>query len=581
MGAHVDAEISGVAGTLTVVRNDQVPLRTAPGMSLQTAALPPRQLAIFVDGDFSSALGEFGAADGSSDYLGELTSALPYRLLRSPRVAVLNAGVGAAVQQALRLGASSVTAVEPNPLLYAVRCRDYAASSGGICDPTQVQWHIQSPRALLAGGAQRFDLITLEVHADVAGLDALNINFDLTREALVDYLQHLTPGGLLMIEGPTRAPPRLALRAIDTARAALQGLGHDPPSAHLAMIRGWQRFTLLISNRPLDAAAEQTIRSFAAARGFDLVWTPGIQPSDANRFQQLSEPLFYRSAAALLDPTAAGSDMHQRFRLQATDDDRPFPNRFTRWSEWWTAVTRGGRPALAQLDTGLFVASVTLATVTLIGILLILLPLVRLRREATASASTATRLRTLLYFGVLGFAFLFIEIAWIERLQLFLGHPVYATTAVLAAFLVFAGLGSLWAQRQPAHTAHRLLTLTTLSILLFCLAYFFLLPAWLSALSSLPLIGRIGIVFALLAPLAFAMGIPFPIGLRTLGRDAAPLIPWAWGINGCASVVSAVSTPLLAVEIGFSGLIAVAATGYLTLPVIRLTAPGAVTPQSP
>jgi hypothetical protein len=175
-----------------------------------------------------------------------------------------------------------------------------------------------------------------------------------------------------------------------------------------------------------------------------------------------------------------------------------------------------------------------------------------------------------LYFGLVGIAFLFIEIAWIQRLQLFLGHPVYATTAVLVAFLLFAGLGSLWAQRRSRAEVRWVLIIAVLAILLASLAYIFYMPSLLDAVADLPLAARGGVVLVLLAPLAFAMGIPFPSGLRRLGDSSDELIPWAWGINGIASVVSAASAPLLAMEIGFNGLIAVAVLAYLLLPTIRL-----------
>ena len=109
-----------------------------------------------------------------------------------------------------------------------------------------------------------------------------------------------------------------------------------------------------------------------------------------------------------------------------------------------------------------------------------------------------------------------------------------------------------------------------MTIAFFSLVYLLFLPDWLEHLAGLPVLGRIMVVFLLLAPLAFAMGIPFSTGLRRLGDSASQLVPWAWGINGCASVISAAGAPLLAAEIGFSGLMMAAAAAYLLLPFIRL-----------
>jgi hypothetical protein len=568
-GATVEHSASGVAGTLSVVRNDRVPIRTAPGLSLHATALPPRQLAVFVDGDNAGTLHASNTGDRSSAYLKDLISALPYQLLDAPRVVVLNAGAGLGVEQALSLGAASVNAIEPNPQLQELSCGRYRQLNSERCG-SRVNWQTQSARAFIAGPHDGFDLITLAVHADASGLDALKINFDLTREAIVSYLGRLTPGGLIAIEGPTRLPPRLSLRTIATASAALKQLGISEPGRHLAAIRGWQRFLLLVSRKPLDTVREDEIRAFAGSRGFDLIWLPNMKEAEANRYQRLNKPQYYLQAGAILDPEQGASDTDPRYRLRPASDDMPFPNRFTSWTEGWSALRHGDQGALSQLDTGLLVAAATLSVVTAGGILLIILPLLWPGRTIRPRVPTGQGLRTLLYFVLIGVGFLFIEIAWIQRLQLFLGLPVYATTAVLVTFLVFAGLGSLWSQNRSSERAHRVLLSAVFAILLASLVYLLYMPTWLNAAAGLPLWTRGALVLVLLAPLAFAMGIPFPTGLRGLGHSSPQLIPWAWGINGCASVISAASAPLLAMEIGFNGLIAIAVIAYLLLPLIRI-----------
>ena len=235
-----------------------------------------------------------------------------------------------------------------------------------------------------------------------------------------------------------------------------------------------------------------------------------------------------------------------------------------------------GAPArLASVDSGLLIGVTTLLFAAVIGASLILIPLHWLPAPTTPdrAAGKSLKPRAFAYFALLGVAFLFVEIAWIQRLQLFLGHPVYATTAVLAAFLVFAGLGSLWSQRQTKLRTASLLRLAVASILLFSLAYVLVLPTLLAGLATWPLALRAALVLLLLAPLAFAMGMPFPLGLRALGQASAGLVPWAWGINGCTSVIAAAAAPLLAMEAGFSGLTAIAVAAYLLLPWLRLVSP--------
>ncbi len=94
------------------------------------------------------------------------------------------------------------------------------------------------------------------------------------------------------------------------------------------------------------------------------------------------------------------------------------------------------------------------------------------------------------------------------------------------------------------------------------LTYLALLPSLFEWLSPLSDAARIGASLLLIAPLAFLMGLPFPLGLSRLGRAAPHLVPWAWGINGCASVLAAVLATVLAIQFGFSAVVALAVLLY-------------------
>jgi hypothetical protein len=569
VGADLVYQQTGIAGVLSVVRNERVPIREAPGLSLHAEASPPDQLAVFIDGDATGTLDVGAAGKPDAAYLRYLTSALPYALLQAPEVAVLNAATGLGVELALRSGAKGVVAVEPNPQLRELVCEDEVQSGHPRCGPG-VDWLALTPRSFAAGNDRVFDLITLGIHADPAGLDALNSDYDFTREAVAGYLGRLSHGGILAIDGPTRVPPRLSMRAIDTARAALEQLGIDAAGKHIAAIRGWQHFVLLVSNEPVDQEPAAAVRAFADARGFDLIWLPQMDPAEANRYQQLARPLFHEQAARILDVHEKPLTGATRFKLAAATDDIPFPHRFTQWTEWRSSILSGQRQRLSQLDTGFFVATAILVVVAVGGLLLIVIPLFWLQRQNRSGPAKGQRIRTLLYFGLVGIGFLFIEMAWIQRLQLFLGLPIYATAIVLIAFLVFAGLGSLWSQKLSAAQTKPVLIAAVAMILLASVAYLSFVPALLDHLAEMTLAGRGAIILMLLAPLAFAMGIPFPSGLRRLGSSSSDLIPWAWGINGVTSVISAAAAPLLAMEIGFSGLTTLAVAAYLLLPAIPL-----------
>ena len=157
-------------------------------------------------------------------------------------------------------------------------------------------------------------------------------------------------------------------------------------------------------------------------------------------------------------------------------------------------------------------------------------------------------------------AFMFIEIAFIQKFILFLHHPLYAISVVLCAFLVFAGLGSLVSARWRKHVSLLRVTsgIGTLSVL-----YVILLPVLFNWLVQLPGEFKILVSALLIAPLAFLMGMPFPLGLSVVSNRLPSWIPWAWGINGCASVVSAILATLLAIHLGFMFVVFMAVMLYI------------------
>jgi hypothetical protein len=563
-GAAVERDLSGPMGVVTVLRNDAVPLREAPGMSLLAAELPPEQRAVFVDGEAA------GAFDRSTPgqlpgYLRDLVSALPYAVLERPRVLVVGAGSGRGVLQALLHGARQVVAVEPDPQRVDLVCGAYAGFTAACADP-RVHWHRDETRAYLAGSESEFDLALLSAGGDLAGTGALSESYDLTVEAFTQYLERLTPAGVLAVDGPTRLPPRLVLRLAATVREALRRLGVDDAAEHLAVIRGWQRFVILATREPLGAERAAAVRSFSRRLAFDLVWLPGLGVDELNRYQRLDAAYFHEGVAALLGDAADAAVGGYGYDVAPATDDRPYAHRFTRWADlldWPDAPQSVGG---SRLDTGLVVGAATLVQAVIAGAVFILLPLAWVRRDRERPAVGGWRWRTPVYFGLIGLAFLFVEIAWIQRLQLFLGHPVYATAVVLAAFLVFAGLGSLSCQGVSRAAARGRLWAAVLGIAAIGLSLVLGLSALLDAAWHLPYGVRVLLSIGLIAPLAFAMGMPFPLALRTLGEEAPGLVPWAWAVNGCASVVSAVAAPLLALAAGFSGLLLVGLTCYLLLP---------------
>ena len=200
-------------------------------------------------------------------------------------------------------------------------------------------------------------------------------------------------------------------------------------------------------------------------------------------------------------------------------------------------------------------------TAIVISALLILVPLFALpSRRQTAQS----KLFTAIYFTCLGLSYLFLEMAMIQALTLFLAHPIYSVSGSIAAFLIFSGWGSLYFQQQRTHNAaRRLLWLAVGGIAGLSLIYIFLLPNLFSGLAGAGLFWKLMITCACIVPLAFCMGIPFPFGMRRVYDREQELVPWAYGINGCASVLSSLIATCIAIPYGFRAVMVCAAGLYL------------------
>lgn len=563
-GAQIVAERSSPLGLLTVVASPQVPLRHAPGLSLAARTEPPPQLAVFSDGDAMTVItaGDRPAADYA--YLDQLDSALPYHLSKPQRVLVLGAGGGSEVLQARTHGASDITAVELNPQLAALVRNDYAGFAGHLFDRPGVSLRIAEARGFIASTAARYDLITLAFldarGAAAAGLRALHENYLYTEEAFAQLLDHLAPGGWLAITRWIDLPPRDLLRLAATAASVLEARGAQDPAGHVLLIRGWQTGTLLIKNGLVTADEVARAQRFSAAHNFDLEWAPGLRADETNQYNRLAGPYFHQALQALLGPQRADFIAHYKFDLRPARDDRPYFFHFARLGTLPELIALRGRGGMSLIEWGYLVPVATLLQALLASAVLILLPLRALRRSRTESMQTW---RVAGYFGAIGLAFLFIEIVSIQRFTLLLHHPVYAAATVLSGFLVFAGIGSAYAGRLACRDRHAFgVRAAAASIAVLVSLYLVTFDPLLARLMPQPLWLRVTATLLLILPLAFAMGMPFPLGLARVARTAPQLIPWAWGVNGCASVISAVLATLLAVQWGFSAVLLAAAALY-------------------
>ena len=531
-------------------------LRFAPGLSLNYPGRIPTAELVFNNGNQLGAILP-QTADASSHLLQFTSGALPFAISTPRRVLVLHAGTGSEVGLALAEGAEKVTAVEPHRAMLELLRENYAGALGYLFDNPAVTLHTREPRNFLAGTKDDFDLIllpTLGAFGGSLGLFALQQQPSLTLEGLSAAWQRLRPDGLLCVNSWIDFPPRTPLRLATTIGDFLQQQGIDNPTEHVAAVRSWGALSFCVKRSPLTMDDTERIRTFSRQRLFDPLLLPETGQSEESRFNT-SEDDFLPLLAQALSAERNELIRNYPFNLEPTSDDRPFFSQFLRWQQLPRLSELFGARNLPFLELGFLLVLLTFLLLSAAAAMLILLPLLKLGWQH------GQRGRTLLYFGGLGCGFMLVEVSLIHSFTLYLGHPVYAAAAIISLLLLLSGIGSYLSTR--VNPGPRLIATINLSVAGLLLLYSVALAPLLQQTISQPLPVKGALTLLLLTPLALTMGFPFPLGLKRLSQQNDAAVPWAWGINGSFSVVSTVLAAILAVQLGFSALLGIAAAAYL------------------
>ncbi|MHB1006027.1 MAG: hypothetical protein ACYC3S_10340 [Chloroflexota bacterium] len=497
----------------------------------------PGEKEVFIDGGAGSPMRRF---DGNLEEVADLRGTAGYYpfAARDPgRVLIIGPGGGLDVLLALLAKAEGVTAVELNPgTVEAVR--RFADFNGGIYDLPNVRVAVDEGRSYLRRSDQRYDTIFLSLvmaqAAERAGL-ALAENYVYTVEAIQDYLAHLSPEGKLAL----RMHDAFDLgRVYATAVAALEREGKSPSQAT-------QQIVLYYDPRP---TAEHNHDSDIASPMM-IVFAAPLSPAEA---QGVAADLKERGLAPLLVPhvTAAKPFAMVADGTLSLDD----------FVQQWPAdvsPTYDDKPFFFQFDRGISPALVT------IGIFLVIVGAAGWYLLTPRQLSSGLAwYHFAAYFGALGAGFALVEMAAIQRLTLFLGHPTFAVASSLAVLLLTAGLGGLLSQRVPNRRLPQAMVLSTLAVGALVLLWAFVVPSVTSTQLAQPQPLRVAITAIMLTPLGLVLGIPFPTGLRLVGKGAPETLPAFWAINGFAAVAGSVLGMIVASVGGFTATLALGAAAY-------------------
>jgi len=539
----------GPLGLVTVV--DSPSFHYLSDLSLQCHHTIPVQKGIFSDGNAVGVINKFSDTIDDFAFMECRTASLGHALLTRPNVLIVGGGGGTDVLCARFYDAESISVVEMNGDIVRLLRGRYRQFSGNIYDWRRSHIYVEDGRGYLQRTNRVYDLIRVATHgaisSPVSGVFSLTENYLLTKEAMETCLEHLTPGGMISISCWVENPPRKSIKLLATAIEVLESRGKDP-SQSLIMIRSWQTATLLIKNGAVTRGQLDATREFCAKNLFDICYVPGITEGETNRINRMDENYFFTAARQLLSMKRHRFYEEYPFRIEPATDDKPFFSYFFKTDILKHYIATGERILIPFVDWGYVLVWMSCAILVLFSMIFIVAPVTFKGRVSKNAVSV------FVYFGSLGLAYMFLEIAFLQQFIRYLYDPVFSATVVVSSFLVYSGAGS-WAGEKMWQSQSRRVVWVFPAIVMVGLFYMMADHFLYHLLLRMSLPGRMVICSLMIAPLAVPMGVPFPSGLSRLSETEENVIPWAWGINGFFSVIGASTAVIIAVGCGFRAVI--------------------------
>jgi len=535
---------------------------------------------IVIDADAATSIFDFDLDHLTDDQRKQVALAgesLPYTLRPGAKTLIIGPGGGWDVARALASGSHDVTAVEINNIIARTVMQErFPKLSHNLYLRPDVHVYVEDGRAFVRRSTDRFQVLQATLvdtwASTAAGAFALSENNLYTADAFRDYLSHLTDDGVVVFTRWGFEPPRESLRLISLAIEALRQLDEPDAKSHVIVgrqggVEGWgAKDTVLISRKPLSAGDVETARALFTAAGLQPVYLPRAEIR--NEFNDL-----------LNSPDPAEYQRNYTFDISPVTDNRPFFFYTVQPRDLWSFLKNASKESADyKINKAVpLLFALMLVSIAATGVILIAPPLVlgtRLPRHSGVRGF-------LLYFLFIGAGYILIEVALIQKFVLFLGHPVHALWVVIFSMLVSSGIGSNFSRKILGKNEGRLmkaLGCVAIGAAVLALA----VSTLLGALVWLPFGLKAAMTIALIAPLGFVMGMPFPTALQRLEEWHAPSVRWAWSLNAASSVLGSVGALVCAIYLGLVQTMIVGGLFYLAaLAVIARTRAGEAAEPTP
>jgi len=531
----------------------RIALKPEPGSTMKS---------IVIDADAATGVARFDFEHLTPEQKYDLAyggAGFVYLLRPGAKTLIIGPGGGWDVSRALASGSKDITGVEINPIIADVIMRkQFPQYSNRLYFRPEVNIQIEDGRSFVRRSNQHYQVLQATLvdtwASTAAGAFALSENNLYTTNAFVDYLSHLTSDGVMSFTRWGFDPPRESLRVVALAQAALEQLGEHDAARHIAVIRedtqklrGWgTRDTILIGRHALTGGDIETLRTSAEIGKVEVVYLPGTTRDTP--FRTLLE-------------TSSPSQFFEnyQFDVRPVSDDRPFFFYTVQARDLWQFVLHASRETADYKVNNALPVLFGLVAISIVATLVILALPPLVLRQSLPSAPGAKR--ALLYFLFIGAGYILIQVALIQKFVLFLGHPTYALTVIIFSMLLSSGLGSFVSKRLIGNV------LSLPAVLLFVTAAVLVLSQAVGPVSesgvALPLPLKILIAVGMIAPVGFAMGMPFPTGLTLLERTMPAAVRWAWSVNAASSVLGSAAAMFLAIYLGLKMTLCIGGIFYL------------------
>jgi hypothetical protein len=516
-----------------------------------------------IDAEANTAMYRFNGDPREVEFLRFDATALAYFIRHQGRSAIIGVGGGRDLLTASIFGFRDITGVEYNPIFVRLFAHDYRDFSGAGKIPG-LRLVVDEARSWFARSHEQFDLIQMSMIDSWAGTTAgtytISANPLYTVNGWKRFIARLTPDGVFTVSRWFH-PEHLdeTARILSLAMATLIEMGEPRPADHLYLAANGRLSTLIVGRAPLSMSDLNTLDATVQRLHYRTLAAPNRAAAD---------PLLERILRAATVDELMRVGRETALNLAPTWDANPF---FFNQLRPPDPTVPSGRLHAALRESGVLhgnlTASLTLVTLVIISMVVVVMIIIGPALSSTRHSRANVTLWSSAYFLLIGLGFMFVEITLIQRMSLFLGHPIYSLAIVLFSIILATGVGSLLSDRAVPLSVNSLVGWPLL--LAFYLA---LLPLWWGKLlddtETGSLIERASVCLMTVVPAGVLMGFMFPTGMRLCTRIDTRITPWLWAVNGAAGVLASGVVVLVSVNTSLNYSLWVGAVAYALLAVV-------------